>query len=93
MNKRYVFKGLFLILLIPLMIYYFVKTPGSEVTISSIFILVITVLGIYDEMTLSKINSVKRKSYQIMIDRLFVLVLIIISLDVLFAFFTNGITL
>lgn len=93
MNKKYVLKGLLLIILIPLMVYYFLKTPGSEVTISSIFILIFTILGINDEITLSKNNSVKRNTYQLMIDRLLVLVLIVISTDVLIAFFTNGITI
>lgn len=93
MNKKYVLKGLLLIILIPLMVYYFLKTPGSEVTINSIFILIFTILGINDEITLSKNNSVKRNTYQLMIDRLLVLVLIVISTDVLIAFFTNGITI
>lgn len=75
------------------MVYYFLKTPGSEVTINSIFILIFTILGINDEITLSKNNSVKRNTYQLMIDRLLVLVLIVISTDVLIAFFTNGITI
>lgn len=93
MNKKYVLKGLLLIILIPLMVYYFLKTPGSEVTINSIFILIFTILGINDEITLSKNNSVKRNTYQLMVDRLLVLVLIVISTDVLIAFFTNGITI
>ena len=75
------------------MVYYFLKTPGSEVTINSIFILIFAILGLYDEITLSKNDSVKRNTYQLMIDRLLVLVLIVISTDVLIAFFTNGITI
>lgn len=87
LNKKYVLKGLFLIILIPLMVHYFLKTPVSEVTISSIFILIFMILGLYDEITLSKNSSVKRNTYQLIIDRLLVLVLIVISMDVLIAFF------
>ncbi len=93
LNKQYVLKGLFLIILTPLVVYNLLKTPGSEVTISSIFILIFTILGLYDEITLAKNNSVKRNTYQLIIDRLLVLVLIVISMDVLIAFFTNGITI
>lgn len=93
LNKKYVLKGLFLIILTPLMVYNLLKTPGSEVTISSIFILIFTILGLYDEITLAKNNSVKRNTYQLIIDRLLVLVLIVISMDILIAFFTNGITI
>lgn len=93
MNKKYVLKGLLLIILIPITVYYFLKTSGSEVTISSIFILIFTILGLYDEITLSKNNSVNRNTYQLIIDRLLVLVLIVISMDVLIAFFANGITI
>ena len=93
LNKKYVLKGLFLIILTPLVVYNLLKTPGSEVTISSIFILIFTILGLYDEITLAKNNSVKRNTYQLIIDRLLVLVLIVISMDVLIAFFTNGITI
>lgn len=93
MNKKYVLKGFLLIILIPITVYYFLKTPGSEVTFRSIFILIFTILGLYDEITLSKINSVKRNTYQLIIDRLLVLVLIVISMDVFIAFFANGITM
>ena len=93
LNKKYVLKGLLLIILIPIIVYYFLKTSGSEVTISSIFILIFTILGLYDEITLSKNNSVNRNTYQLIIDRLLVLVLIVISMDVLIAFFANGITI
>lgn len=93
MNKKYVLKGLFLVILIPLTIYYFFKMPGSEVTIHSFFILILTAIWTYEEITLTMNHSVSRDKYQIAIDRTLVAFLIAISIDVLVAFFTNGISL
>lgn len=93
MSGKYILKGLFLLVLSPLTIYYFMKMPGSEVTINSIVILFFTIFLIYDEITLSKDHSVNRHPYQLIIDRLLVAILIVISIDVLIAFFANGITI
>lgn len=93
MKKKYLLKGLFLAILIPLTIYYFFKTPGSEVTISSIFILILTVMTTYEEVNLTSNKTVIRKPYQLVIDRTLVILLIVISIDVLIAFFANGTSL
>lgn len=93
MNIKYVLKGLFLVILIPLTIYYFFNTLGSEVTVSSIFILIFTVMSLYEEIILSSNNSVTRKKYQLVIDRTLVILLIAISIDVVVSLFLNGISL
>ncbi|MBM6615809.1 hypothetical protein JTF06_13025 [Desemzia sp. RIT804] len=93
MNKKYILKGLFLIVLIPATVYYFFKMPGSEVTINSFFILFFTVLQVYEEVSLSLHRSDSRNKYQIGIDRILVMLLIAISIDILMSFQVNGLSL
>lgn len=93
MNKKYLLKGLLLILFIPGTVYYFFNTPRSEVMISSFVILIWTVMLTYEEVSLSINPSESRKKYQIGIDRIFVMLLIVISMDVLVSLWVNGISL
>lgn len=93
MDKKYILKGLLLVFLIPLTIYYFLTMPGSEVTISSFFILIFSVILIYDESIASGNKSINRNIYQLVIDRTLIVILIAISIDVLVSFFTKGISI
>lgn len=92
MNKKYILKGLLLIILIPATVYYFFKTPGSEVMITSFFILFFTAMQVYEEVSLSLHRSDSRNKYQIGIDRILVILLVAISIDVLMSLWVNGIS-
>lgn len=83
MKNKYILKGLFLSILIPSTMYYFFKTPGSEVTISSLFILILTVMTAYEKVILTSNKSVIMKPYQLVIDRTLVVLLIVVATDVL----------
>lgn len=93
MNKKHLFKGLFLALLIPLTVNYFLKTPESEVTFSSLFIIIAAAIYAYDEISLSTNQPDSRNKYQKTIDRLFVTLFIALSIDVLVSLWINGISL
>lgn len=88
MSKKYLLKGLLLIFLSAASLYYFLNTPASQVTLSSFFILILTVVYIQDEFSLKG----KRKTIERMIDQLTILVFLILSIDVLFSLFTKGIS-
>ena len=92
MNRKYLFKGLFLALLIPLTINYFFNTSKSEVEISSLFILIAAVIYARDEISLSTNDSDNRNKYQKWIDRLFVAVFIVISIETVISFLIHGIS-
>lgn len=93
MKRKYVLKGLLLAILIPLSLYYFVRTPGSEVTISSFFIIILAIIALYDEITITRNKSINRTKYQLVIDRALSVIFVVISIDVLISFFVNGISM
>ncbi|MFL2101222.1 hypothetical protein [Desemzia sp. FAM 24101] len=93
MNKMYILKVLFLIIMIPGIVYYFLKTPVSEVTIVSFFILFFTAMQVHEEVSLTRQPSDKRTNYQVGIDRTVILLLIIISIDIIASVWGNGISL
>lgn len=88
MSTKYILKGLLLVFLSAASIYYFLNTPGSEVTLSSFFILILTVVYLQEEFTL----QANRKMHERIIDRLMVLVFIILSVDVIFSLIMNGLS-
>lgn len=90
MNKKYVLKGLLVVVFIPLTVHYFLTTPGSEVSFSSLFILIGVPIWINEEIRLSLDASVNRTNYQVFIDWAFIMVLIAISIDVVFSFIYNS---
>ena len=90
MNKKYVLKGLLVVVFIPLTVHYFLTTPGSEVSIRSLFILIGVPIWINEEIRLSLDASVNRTNYQVFIDWAFIMVLIAISIDVVFSFIYNS---
>lgn len=93
MNKKYVLKGLLLVILNPLTIYPFLTTPRSEVTFSSFFIIVLAIISLYDEITATRNKESNRKKYQLVIDRYLTVIFIVVSIDVLILFFANGISM
>lgn len=93
MNKMYILKALYLMIMIPGIAYYFLKTPGSEVTIGSFFILLFTTLQVHEEVSLARQRSDNRTNYQVGIDRTVILLLIIISIDIIASVWVNGISL
>lgn len=93
MNKMYILKALYLMIMIPGIVYYFLKTPGSEVTIGSFFILLFTTLQVHEEVSLARQRSDNRTNYQVGIDRTVILLLIIISIDIIASVWVNGISL
>lgn len=86
MKITYRLKGLFLLILLPATIYYFTNAALSEVRLSSFFTLVLTIVYMHDEFTFMS----QRTSLQKIIDRLTLLILIILSLDILLSLFING---
>lgn len=82
MKNKYIMKGLLLIFLFPGTIYYFLTRTESEVTFASIFIVILTLLYLYEEFTLIG----NRTIYQKIIDRSLTIILTILSLDILISF-------
>ena len=93
MKRKYVLKGLLLAILLPLTLYYFLTTPGSEVTISSLFIIILAIIALYDEITITRNKAINRNKYQLVIDRTLSVIFVVISIDVLISFFANGISI
>lgn len=89
MNKKYILKGLLLVILIPLTFNYFITTPGSDVSFNTIFMLIGIPIWVNEEVKLSLDISVKRTNYQVFIDRIFIAILIAISIDGIIAFILN----
>lgn len=82
MKNKYIMKGLLLIFLFPSTIYYFLNRTESEVTFTSFFIVIHTLLYLYEEFTLIGDRTI----YQKIIDRSLTIILTILSLDVLISF-------
>lgn len=89
MNKKYILKGLLLLLLFPATIYYFLNSVGNEVSLSSFFIIILTIMNLNEEFT----STIKRTIYQELIDWSLVIILILLSLDVIFSLIINGLAL
>lgn len=92
MNRKYLFKGLFLVVLVLGTVNYVFNTSSSEVTISSLFILIAAVIYVRDEVSLSTNDSDNRNKYQKWIDRLFAAIFIVISIDTVISFLIYGIS-
>lgn len=92
MNRKYLFKELFLAVLVLGTVNYFFNTSSSEVTISSLFILIAAVIYARDEISLSTNDSDNRNKYQKWIDRLFAAIFIVISIDTVISFLIHGIS-
>lgn len=92
MNKKYLFKGLLLALLISGTVNYFLKTSGFEVTFSSFFIFIAAAIYAYEEISLSTNHLDSRNKYQKGIDRLFVALFIVISIETFISFLIHGIS-
>ncbi|MCI3028537.1 hypothetical protein LMF32_05410 [Desemzia sp. C1] len=91
-NRKYLFKGLFLVVLVLGTVNYVFNTSSSEVTISSLFILIAAVIYVRDEVSLSTNDSDNRNKYQKWIDRLFAAIFIVISIDTVISFLIYGIS-
>lgn len=91
MNRKYLFKGLFLVVLVLGTINYFFNTSRSEVTISSFFIFVPAVIYARDEISLSTNDPDNRNKYQKWIDRLFVAIFIVFSIETVISSLLHGI--
>jgi len=92
MNRKYVLKGLFLLVLIPLTFYYFLERPRTEVSFSAVFIVILTIMWIHEDISLTRDPSVNRKTYQKVIDRTLICLLIVNSLDIIILLFANGVS-
>lgn len=90
MNKKYVLKGLLLVVLIPLTINYFLTTPGSDVSFNTIFMVIGVPIWVNAEIKLSLDSSVKRTNYQVLVDRAFIMILILMTVDGVIAFVHNS---
>ena len=90
MNKKYVLKGLLLVVLIPLTINYFLTTPGSDVSFNTIFMVIGVPILVNAEIKLSLDSSVKRTNYQVLVDRAFIMILILMTVDGVIAFVHNS---
>ncbi len=90
MGKKYVLKGLSLLLFIPLTINYFFKTPfTSDISLISLIVVLGVTWMTYEEIRLFLDHSDSRSRSQMIIDRTFLLILISTSIDIVGSFFVN----
>jgi len=93
MNKKYVLKGILLLLLNPLTLYNYFTTPRPEVTIGSFFTLALAIMLLYDEIIITRNKKNNRTKYQVLIDRALTVIFTVVSIDILFSVFANGISI
>ncbi|GEL67007.1 hypothetical protein ACEN4P_08690 [Marinilactibacillus psychrotolerans] len=87
MDKRYVFKGLTLLVWFALILYaYFYEGRFLQpVTISSIFVLILLGIKINEERQISKSANITRSRLEKTIDWLWLASIIFVSLDIVIA--------
>lgn len=91
MNNTYIIKFIALVLLTVSSIYYFITTPASAASWNPVLILLLTALLLMQEFKRIQNKRMSRTLFQLITDRGLIALMIILSIDVLYALLTKGI--